>query len=106
MRKDTRVAIRSTAYCATESRVRLLAELALTCAGRGTCHDGVLARARSVLWELTQNPWVVLQTVSRDQLERVLADAAFRKNVDDHLRAKREAAEAPHGFRKTIRRHP
>ncbi len=24
------------------------------------------------LWELTQNPWVVLQTVSREQLERVL----------------------------------
>ena len=29
------------------------------------------------LWELTQNPWVVLQTVSREQIERVLADAAF-----------------------------
>ena len=50
------------------------------------------------LWELTQNPWVVLQTVSRDQLERVLADPAFRKNVDDLLRAKRQAAEAPAWF--------
>ena len=41
------------------------------------------------LWELTHNPWVVLQTVSRDRIERVLADPAFRKNVDDLLRAER-----------------
>ena len=50
------------------------------------------------LWELTQNPWVVLQTVSRDQIERVLDDPAFRKNVDELLRAKRQAAEAPAWF--------
>ncbi len=55
------------------------------------------------LWELTQNPWVVLQTVSRDQLERMLADPAFRKNVDDRQRAKRESAEAPAWFQK---QHP
>jgi hypothetical protein len=56
------------------------------------------------LWELTQNPWVVLQTVSRDKLERVLADPAFRKNVDDLLQAKRQAAEARRGFSNIIRR--
>jgi glycogen phosphorylase len=50
------------------------------------------------LWELTENPWVVLQTVSRDKLERVLADPAFRKNVDGLLQAKRHAAEAPAWF--------
>ena len=55
------------------------------------------------LWELTQNPWVVLQTVSRDQLERMLADPAFRKNVDDRLQAKRAAAEAPAWFQQ---QHP
>lgn len=47
------------------------------------------------LWEFTQNPWVVLQTVSTDKLQRVLANSAFRKNMDDRLRAKREAAEKP-----------
>ena len=31
------------------------------------------------LWELTHNPWGVLQTVSRDQIERVLADPVVRK---------------------------
>ena len=44
------------------------------------------------LWEPTHNPWVVLQTVARDRLERALADPAFRKNVDAVLRGKREAA--------------
>jgi glycogen phosphorylase len=55
------------------------------------------------LWEITQNPWVVLQTVSRDQLEHALADPAFRKNVDDLLRTKHHAAEAPAWFQQ---QHP
>jgi starch phosphorylase len=55
------------------------------------------------LWELTQNPWVVLQTVSRERLDRVLADSVFRKNVDDLLRAKRHAEETHAWFQQT---HP
>jgi starch phosphorylase len=51
-----------------------------------------------VLWKLTQNPWVILQTVSRDHLERLLADAAFRKNVDDLLTTERHTMEAPAWF--------
>ena len=47
------------------------------------------------LWDITQNPWVVLQTVSRDQIERVLANPAFRKNVDDLVQARRQAVAAP-----------
>ena len=52
------------------------------------------------LWKLTQNPWVVLQTVSRDQLKRVLADPVFRKNVGDLLQTKRLAAETPAWFQR------
>ncbi|MBZ5697545.1 MAG: alpha-glucan family phosphorylase [Acidobacteriia bacterium] len=65
--------------------------------------DTVWRTLDPILWELTQNPWVVLQTVSRDQLARVLADPAFRKNVDDLLRAKRQAAETPAWFQQ---KHP
>ena len=65
--------------------------------------DGVWRTLDPVLWELTQNPWIVLQTVSRDQLERVLADPAFRKSVDALLRAKRHAAETPAWFQQ---KHP
>jgi len=50
------------------------------------------------LWELTQNPWVVLQTVSRDKLERELAEPSFRENISALLRAKRHATETPAWF--------
>ncbi len=63
--------------------------------------DEVWRQLDPELWELTHNPWVVLQTVSRDQIERVLADPAFRKNVDGLLRARRQAAEAPAWFQQT-----
>jgi starch phosphorylase len=50
------------------------------------------------LWEITRNPWVVLQTVSRDRIERVLADPVFRGNVDGLVRSRRQAVEAPAWF--------
>lgn len=58
------------------------------------------------LWELTQNPWVVLQTISREKLQSVLADPAFRKNVDDLVRTRRDAAEAPAWFQQTYPQSP
>lgn len=65
--------------------------------------DKVWRQLDATLWELTRNPWVVLQTVSREHLERVLADPDFRKNIDDLLRGKREAEENPAWFQQ---RHP
>lgn len=50
------------------------------------------------LWELTQNPWVVLQTVSREQLQRVLAEPEFRQNMEELLRGKREGEAKPAWF--------
>src|SRR5579863_10446469 len=52
------------------------------------------------LWAFTNNPWVVLQTASRDRIEQVLADAAFRKSVDSLVEAGRQAAEAPAWFQR------
>ena len=34
--------------------------------------DKIWQQIDPVLWDLTRNPWIVLQTVSRDQLRRVL----------------------------------
>jgi starch phosphorylase len=65
--------------------------------------DEVWRQLDPALWESTQNPWVVLQTVAKDKLQRVLADPAFRKNIDDLLRGKRQSAEAPAWFQKN---HP
>ncbi len=53
------------------------------------------------LWEITHNPWVVLQTVARDRIEHVLADPVFRKSVDDLVRDRRQAAAAPAWFQKS-----
>ena len=50
------------------------------------------------LWDLTYNPWVILQTVSRDQLLRVLADPAFREKVDNLVQAGHQAVESPAWF--------
>src|SRR5208337_2691760 len=65
--------------------------------------DEVWRKLDPALWELTQNPWVVLQTVSKDKLNSVLADATFRKNIDDLLQSKRQAAETPAWFQE---KHP
>jgi starch phosphorylase len=52
------------------------------------------------LWGITNNPWVVLQTASRDQIERVLANPVFRKSVDGLVEASRQAAKAPAWFQR------
>jgi len=81
-----------------------LAELALDMRSSWNhATDQVWRQLDPVLWEITHNPWVVLQTVSREKLQRVLADPAFRKNVDYLVRARRDAAEAPAWFQQT---HP
>jgi len=81
-----------------------LAELALDLRwswNHGT--DEVWRQLDTALWESTQNPWAVLQTVSKDKLKGVLANATFRKKIDGLLQAKRQAAETPAWFQKN---HP
>jgi len=58
------------------------------------------------LWEITHNPWVVLQTVSREQIERVLADPVFRKNLNGLLESSRQAAAAPAWFQRNHAESP
>lgn len=60
--------------------------------------DEVWRRLDPVLWDLTHNPWVVLQTVSRDKLRSDLADPSFRARVDERVEARRDAIEKPGWF--------
>jgi hypothetical protein len=60
--------------------------------------DTIWRQLDSALWEFTQNPWVVLQTVSLERLERVLADPAFRRQVDDMIQARRSRDNTPTWF--------
>jgi glycogen phosphorylase len=62
--------------------------------------DGVWRQLDPELWDFTHNPWVVLQTVSRDQLQSRLADPEFRKTVDALIRTRRENLESPGWFQK------
>ncbi|HVO32386.1 MAG TPA: alpha-glucan family phosphorylase [Elusimicrobiota bacterium] len=81
-----------------------LAELALDMRSSWNhATDAMWQRLDPVLWAITQNPWVVLQTVSREKLQHVLADPAFRKNVDERVKARRDAANAPAWFQQ---KHP
>jgi starch phosphorylase len=81
-----------------------LAELALDMRWSWNhCADEVWQQLDPALWELTHNPWGILQTVSRDQLVRVLANPTFCKKVGDLLQAKRHAAESPAWFQQN---HP
>ncbi|HTW53095.1 MAG TPA: alpha-glucan family phosphorylase [Stellaceae bacterium] len=81
-----------------------LAELALDMRSSWNhATDRIWRQLDPVLWELTHNPWVVLQTVSPEKLRRDLAEATFREDVDDLLKARRATAEAPAWFQQT---HP
>jgi starch phosphorylase len=60
--------------------------------------DGVWRVLDPELWETTHNPWVVLQTVSHDRIECVLADDAFRKHVDALVLCRRKMLDAPAWF--------
>lgn len=55
------------------------------------------------LWERTHNPWIVLQTVSRDKLKDLLADPLFKKNLETLVAVHREEMESPGWFQKA---HP
>ncbi|MGH9455035.1 MAG: DUF3417 domain-containing protein, partial [Terriglobia bacterium] len=65
--------------------------------------DTLWERLDPELWELTHNPWLVLQTVSRQKLRQVAGDAEFQKLAESLLQEK-GASEQPAGwFQKT---HP
>jgi starch phosphorylase len=55
------------------------------------------------LWALTNNPWLVLVTVSRDKIERLLADPVFRRKLEALVQTRRQRLEAPAWFQQT---HP
>ena len=63
--------------------------------------DEVWGRLDPELWELTQNPWVVLQTVSQEKLESSWADPSFRQGVEAILRQQRTASEEKRWFQTT-----
>ena len=58
------------------------------------------------LWKLTHNPWGILQTVSKDRIENLLKDPAFRKKVDNLQKGKRQSSEKPAWFQHAYPKAP
>jgi len=80
----------------------LLAELALDMRWSWSHYaDEVWRQLDPDLWDFTQNPWVVLQTVSRDKLKQKLTDKLFRDEVDGLIKKKKQASELPAWFQQT-----
>ena len=94
-------------YCQLQAEVEgfdSLAELALDMLSSWNhVTDQVWQQLDPELWELTRNPWVVLQTVSHEKIQSVLADPVFRKKVDDLVLSRRQQVDAPAWFQQT---HP
>ena len=70
------------------------------------CTDELWQQLEPELWELTQNPWVVLQTVSRDKLQRMLAEPTFRAEVEAQAQARRQSLDAPSWFHQAHPKSP
>lgn len=54
-----------------------------------------------VLWELTHNPLVVLQTVSKNRIEEVLKDPIVRDIIRELMEAKKQRSVSPAWFQNT-----
>jgi starch phosphorylase len=104
MNKQTRVS-KLNSFLPTEvDGFDSLAELALDMRWSWSHYaDEIWRQLDPSLWDFTQNPWVILQTVSREKLENVLADPDFRKELNELMQTKSRMAESPAWFQQN---HP
>ncbi|MBL1213312.1 MAG: alpha-glucan family phosphorylase [Ignavibacteriae bacterium] len=52
------------------------------------------------LWDITRNPWAVLQTVSKEHFQELISDPLFRKKIDFLVNSRKESNAAPAWFQK------
>jgi starch phosphorylase len=60
--------------------------------------DPIWERIDPELWNLTRNPWLILQSVSFSRLKTLAQEPAFRQQVDEALKQHRNALAAPCWF--------
>jgi starch phosphorylase len=68
--------------------------------------DTLWKQADSDLWNMTGNPWLILQTMSGKRLQALSKDAGFRKLVDASLSEHRQAMEATTWFEQAYSKEP
>ncbi len=62
--------------------------------------DALWKQIAPELWELTRNPWLILQSVSYKRLESFAKDSAFKKQLDEQLDEHHEYLRQPSWFSK------
>ncbi|MED5500278.1 MAG: DUF3417 domain-containing protein, partial [Pseudomonadota bacterium] len=81
-----------------------LVELALDLSGTWKhATDRIWRELDTTLWNLTHNPWAVLQAVSHEKLARTLADPEFRNRLEQLASRDREQHGLPSWFEQS---HP
>lgn len=68
--------------------------------------DKIWKQLDPLLWELTHNPLVVLQTVSKNRIEQVLEDPIVREIIQELIEAKRQRSISPAWFQNTYPNSP
>src|SRR5690349_6908479 len=93
-----------TTFPAESKSTDALAELALNLRSTWSHTTAeIWGRLDPDLWELTQNPWLVLQTVSQEKLQAAWADPAFKRRIEEVVQQRRQSDQAPAWFQNT---HP
>jgi starch phosphorylase len=70
------------------------------------CADHLWRQLEPEIWDLTRNPWAVLQTVSRDKLRAMLSDPTFSGPMNDLVKKREDAFSAPSWFQQNHSKSP
>ena len=82
-----------------KSGFELLSELALNLRWSWNhATDALWHTLDPVQWQLTRNPWAVLQTMSSEKLRELLVDPQFRSRLDALVETRRDVINAPAWF--------
>ena len=65
--------------------------------------DELWKKLDPALWELTHNPWLILQTVSRDRLKEQMNDPGFQRKINEVIKIKDQSESSEAWFQKA---HP
>jgi starch phosphorylase len=58
------------------------------------------------LWDLTRNPWVMLQTVSQEKLNALTSNELFREKLDEIIQRRQRREQASSWFQRTYSEPP
>jgi glycogen phosphorylase len=68
--------------------------------------DEVWEQLDPSLWDLTHNPWLVLQSVSKNQFETLMTEPGFEKKVNDLKQSKIDDLKKPTWFEQKYPKSP